>query len=699
MSLFQLEVIVDLPAYSALNMPLSYLSPEAFSLGTLVQVPLGKKEVLGIVWQCGAATVSPDNEITEERSPKLKLISTAFSMLPSLSSNWLALAQFATQYYQRALGEVALQALPPELRKITPIQLERKLKKLQKEIESLERKKSSDVPATPPVLTAEQEQVIAQITSPTKDKSIFLLQGATGSGKTEVYMHVAQMLLQADEKAQVLILVPEINLTPQLEARFKERFPHLPIACQHSGMTTARRTQDWIKAHTGYARIILGTRMAVFASIPHLKMIVVDEEHDSSYKQYEGARWSARDLSVWRGWHEQVPVILGSATPSLESWLHAQKGEYQFLQMPSRVGGGDMPTVRIVNMQQQPRNTLLARSLLDAIQQRINNGEQVLILLNRRGYAPVLHCPGCGWQSQCDHCTAWRVFHRNDRTLRCHHCGFTQPVPRACPQCGELDLRPVGQGTEKLEEILQNSFTRPDGKPAEVIRIDADSTRHAGALEKHLEKMHSGQADILVGTQMVAKGHDFRHVTLVAAVNPDNALFSTDFRASERLFALLLQAAGRAGRDATLAKRSELWIQTAHPTHPLFQAVRTYDYSAFAQETLKEREVAAMPPLVYQALLRAEARTQETAQQFLQHAYEKAQQLMAQYGLADKVFLYPAIPAAMQRIANIERAQMLLESSSRQALQKLLSVWNHELHSIREKGMIRWVIDIDPQSI
>lgn len=704
MSLFQLEVIVDLPAYSALNMPLSYLSSDALDQGALVQVPLGKKEVLGIVWQCRPYLDAHSSNDTNlgNTALQLKTISSTFH-IPPLTSNWLALAQFTTQYYQRALGEVALQALPPELRKITPVQLDRKLKKLQKEIEHQQKESpnASSVINTP-LLTPEQERVISQITpEEPKDQSqrIFLLQGTTGSGKTEVYMRAAQKILQTDKTAQVLILVPEINLTPQLEARFKERFPHIPIACQHSGMTTAQRTQDWLKAHAGYARIILGTRMAVFTSIPHLKMIVVDEEHDPSYKQYEGARWSARDLAVWRGWHEKVPVILGSATPSLESWLHAQRGQYQFLEMPSRVGGGEMPRVRMVDMRQQPRNTLLAKSLLEAIQERLNRKEQVLVLLNRRGYAPVLHCSSCGWQSQCSHCTAWRVFHRKDRTLRCHHCGFTQPVPRACPECGDLDLHPIGQGTEKLEELLQSAFTKSDGSPAEVVRIDADSTRQTGSLEKHLDRIHSGEADILVGTQMVAKGHDFRRVTLVAAVNPDSALFSTDFRASERLFSLLLQAAGRAGRDAALAAHSEVWIQTALPTHPLFQAVKNYDFTAFAKATLEEREMAAMPPFVYQALLRAEAKTQETAQLFLQHAYQKADGLLQQLNLVDLITIYPAIPAAMQRVANIERAQMLLESTSRQALQKFLAAWSAELHGIREKGMIRWVVDIDPQSI
>lgn len=709
MSSFQLEVIVDLPAHSLLAQPLSYLSPVDLTIGTLVCVPLGKKTVLGIVWQChaleeGLAWQTKTTVQDAKAIPPLKPIEHVLGFLPPLSADWLALARFTAQYYQRSLGEVALQALPPELRKITPVQLERKLKKLQKEI-ILTKEQTKDAAqeshAGLPQLTTEQQHAIDTIKSSfnSSQARVFLLQGATGSGKTEVYMRLAQEVLAQNPNTQVLVLVPEINLTPQLEERFKERFPQIPIVCQHSRLTPAQRLQGWLKAHTGYARIILGTRMAIFASIPHLELIVVDEEHDPSYKQYEGARWSARDLAIWRGWNEKISVLFGSATPSIESWLHAQKKQYQLLEMPARIGGGAMPNVRIVDMQREPRYTLIARPLINAIEQRLANKEQTLLLLNRRGYAPVLCCPSCGWQSQCPYCSAWRVFHRIDRSLRCHHCGFTQPVPRACPQCGELDLRPIGQGTEKLEEQLQTLFTHPDGTPAQVVRIDADSTRQAGSLVMQLEKMHSGQADILVGTQMIAKGHDFRRVTLVAAINPDNALFSTDFRASERLFSMLFQAAGRAGRDATLATHSELWIQTSQPAHPLFKTLKTYDYAAFAQDTLEERQIAAMPPYVFQALLRTDAKTQEAAQDFLKQAQQHGQAILEAQQLSDRVIIYPPIPATMQRIANIERAQMLIESPSRQALQKFLTALNQVLHQIHQKGLIRWAVDVDPLSI
>jgi primosomal protein N' (replication factor Y) len=447
--------------------------------------------------------------------------------------------------------------------------------------------------------------------------------------------------------------------------------------------------------------------------LPRLALIVVDEEHDPSYKQQEGARYSARDLAVWRGQREQAKVILGSATPSLESWRHSQPpeggaagGRYTRLAMPSRIGASALPRVRLVDMNLQPPKTVLSAVLLDAIGQRIARGEQSMVFLNRRGYAPVLACADCGWKSECPHCSAFRVFHKIDRTLRCHHCGFTERVPRACPACGNLDIAPVGRGTERLEEHLGELFAaikRPDGGAVRITRIDADSTRQQGALESQLAAVHAGAVDVLVGTQMIAKGHDFRRITLVAAIHPDGALFSSDFRAPERLFSLLMQSAGRAGRDADYLSAqgatAEMWIQTHHPKHPLFAALRRHDYPAFAEGELNDRAAAGMPPFAYQALLRADARTQETAQSFLNAASAAAAHLPD----AAHVTRYPAVPLAIQRVANVERAQMLLESPSRAALQRLLAAWQPALHALRRapegKGVIRWLVDVDPQSI
>jgi primosomal protein N' (replication factor Y) len=554
-----------------------------------------------------------------------------------------------------------------------------------------------------------------------------LLFGATGSGKTEVYLRCVQAVLAHNASAQVLVMVPEINLTPQLETRFIERFEALyglgSVVCLHSGMTPAQRLKAWLAAHSGSARIVLGTRMAVLASLPGLKLIVVDEEHDPSYKQQEGARYSARDLAIYRGRLEGAKVILGSATPSLESWYHsrpgADGGRYLRLHMPSRVGQSNadynaangmangLPWVRRVDMNHQPKKAVFSPPLLDAIQTRIARGEQCLILLNRRGYAPVLQCTACDWKSECAHCSAYRVFHKLDRTLRCHHCGFTERVPRTCPACGNPDITTVGRGTEQLEEHLAEllsqvrrpdsvSDSQPEGLPVRIMRIDADSTRLKGSLAAQMAQVHAGEVDVLVGTQMIAKGHDFRRITLVAALNPDGALFSSDFRAPERLFSLLMQVGGRAGRDAALSGQSEVWVQTFHPQHPLFVALKQHDYPAFAKQQLKEREQAALPPFSFQALVRADARTQEAAQGFLNHASATALALPE----SPYITLYPAVPMSIQRVANIERAQMLVECSSRAALQRFLTSWHEVLQATRQgpqgKGLIRWAVDVDP---
>jgi len=424
---------------------------------------------------------------------------------------------------------------------------------------------------------------------------------------------------------------------------------------------------------------------------------VVDEEHDPAYKQQDGARYSARDLAVYRGHQEGIPVLLGSATPSLESWHAAQQGRYRRLDMPERIGGGSWPRLRLVDLRRVPvqamRGSALAPALLQALRDCRARGEQSLVFLNRRGYSPVLHCADCGWKSGCPHCSAWRVFHKVDRTLRCHHCGYTQRVPVACPECGNPDIQPVGRGTERLEEQLAQALPE-----ARVARIDADTTRRQGALQAQLSQVHEGEVDVLVGTQMIAKGHDFRRITLVAAVNPDSALFSSDFRASERLFALLLQAAGRAGRDARLAEQAEMWIQTHHPEHPLFAALGAHDHDAFAQATLEERRQAGLPPYAHLALLRAEARTAEAAMAFLQAATQAGEALQ---GSAGEVVLYPIVPMPVQRVAGLERLQMLVECRARPQLQRFLAEWVPELHALRpaHKAVMRWAIDVDPLSI
>ncbi|MDO9402283.1 MAG: primosomal protein N' [Polaromonas sp.] len=736
-----LSIVVATPAHSTVAGALTYRSESPLPPGTLVRVPLGKREVLGVVWE-----ILPDSGGLPETQAKSVL--GALDGLGPLSATWRRLVAFTASYYQRSIGEVALAALPPQLRALSTAQLARRRLK-RPAVAAVNLPNTANVVA----LSAEQTRAIAEFDADTRPALLF---GATGSGKTEVYLRAAARVLADDASAQVMVMVPEINLTPQLQARFEERFAHLgkaQVVALHSGLTPAQRLKSWLAAHAGQARLVLGTRMAIFASMPNLRLIVVDEEHDPSYKQQEGARYSARDLAVYRamiessvnnggittpsssagatepalpGRRHSAPsggsdvhevtsvgaktcrVLLGSATPSLESWQATVVGRYQRLTMSERIAGaeqqGSLPAVRLVDMNHQPKHCTIAPPLLDAISQRIARGEQSLIFLNRRGYAPVLACHDCGWKSECPHCSAFRVFHKIDRTLRCHHCGFTERVPRACPACGNIDIAPVGKGTERLEEHIAEllaGVTRPDGSLLRIARIDADTTRLKGALEAQLASVHGREVDVLVGTQMIAKGHDFRHITLVAAVNPDSALFSSDFRAPERLFGLLMQAAGRAGRDADHGEASEMWVQTFHPQHPLFAALKKHDYPAFAAQELKEREAAGMSPFGFSALVRAEARTQEVAQSFLNAAAEAAQ--TQQLPGHDAVTPYPAVPMTIQRVANIERAQMLVESPSRAALQRFLAAWQPVLHQTRQqaefKSLIRWAVDVDPLAI
>jgi primosomal protein N' (replication factor Y) (superfamily II helicase) len=706
-------IVVQTPAHSPLAGLLTYQSEQLISVGAFVRVPLGSRELLGVVWQKLDSAPEPLFG-AQGKAIEFKAITADLGIQP-VTASWLKLVEFTANYYQRSLGEVALAALPPQLRTLDALQVERRLKRtkaVDKKISNTGNevdKVGGEFAINNVALNAEQTSATAKISA---EIGPFLLFGATGSGKTEVYLRAALEALQNDPNSQVLMMVPEINLTPQLEDRVRERICPIygddAVVSLHSGMTNPQRLKSWLSAHLGTARVVLGTRMAIFASMPHLKLIVVDEEHDPSYKSQEGARYSARDLAVYKGKLQSAKVILGSATPSFESWHHSSlgaddsAGRYVRLTVAERIGGGVLPKVITVNMEHQPKKTVLSPPLLAAIEQRIARGEQAMLFLNRRGFAPVLHCGDCGWKSECPHCSAYRVFHKIDRTLRCHHCGFTQRVPRACPACGNLDITTIGRGTEQLEEQLAellSHVTRPDGSPVRISRIDADTTKLKGALQQQLAQVHAGEVDVLVGTQMIAKGHDFRNITLVAAINPDGALFSSDFRAPERLFSLLMQAAGRAGREASQGAASEMWVQTHHPQHPLYQALKKHDYAGFAAAQLKEREMAAMSPFGYSALVRSEARTQEAAQAFLTAASESAAELADFVPGFEHITLYPAVPMTIQRIANVERAQMLVESHSRKALQQFLNQWQGVLQNTKQKGMIRWAIDVDPLAI
>ena len=642
-------------------------------IGQLALVPFGRQELMGLIVGI--------SEHTDVPAAKLKDVLAVRTQVAPLSEHWLALCRFAADYYQRPLGEVAVPALPRNLRTGKPTSLERHLKKLAKLLPTQDAS-----PNPEPALNPAQQDAVDAIAA-AHTFAPHLLYGVTGSGKTEVYLQAAARILAQSNEAQVLILVPEINLTPQLENNLRLRFSGIQIATLHSGMAEGERLQHWLAAHLGQARIVLGTRLAILASLPHLKMIVIDEEHDPSYKQQEGLRYSARDLAVWRAHQLAIPVVLGSATPSLETWQHAKVGRYRKLELRERaVKDAVLPVVRVINLEHEKPKEGLTTPLINAIRKRLEKGEQSLLFLNRRGYAPVIACDACGWISNCTRCTAHLVMHKLDHRLRCHHCGFEQRIPRNCPTCGNIDLQPLGRGTQRMEEGLQLIFPE-----ARVFRIDADSTRRKGSAEAAFDTVHRGEVDILIGTQMVAKGHDFKNLTLVGALNPDSALFSQDYRASERLFAQLMQVAGRAGRAAQKegGNISEVLIQTRYPDHPLYHALMAHDYDRFANDLLEERQQASMPPFIYQALLRAEAKELQTALDFL----HQAAVCTAHVGIT----INDPIPMTMTRVANVDRAQLLVESVSRPALQAFLKEWIATLRGL--KSRVKWGVEIDPMDI
>jgi len=658
----------------ALDLPLprlfDYLAPDSdeSDIGRRVTVPFGKGSRTGVIVELATASEHPD--------AKLKAVTAILRDMPALPAEWLALCEFCARYYQTPLGEVTSFALPPMLRR-------GKMPRIKKAAGEI----AASLAPTPgparqvalPQLMAAQQAAIDAIFD-TAGFHAMLLHGVTGSGKTEVYLRAINAVLA--NGGQALMLVPEIALTPQLEGRVAARFPAAHIVCANSGMADAARARGFIEALGGRAQIVLGTRLAVFMPMPRLQLIIVDEEHDASFKQQDGLRYSARDVAIWRAHQLNIPIVLGSATPSLETFHHASSGRYRLLELPERAVAEAMPAVRIVDTRREKLQEGLSAALLAGLQLRLERGEQSLVFLNRRGYAPVLACPPCGWISRCQRCAANLVLHLADRRLRCHHCGFEAQIPRACPDCGNVDLLPFGRGTQRLETMLAERFPE-----ARVLRIDRDSASTPKKWQALLAAIHAGEADILVGTQMLAKGHDFPRLTLVGAVGADAALFAADFRAPERLFAQLMQVGGRSGR-ADLP--GEVLIQTEYPDHPLYQALVDHDYARFARSQLDERRIAGFPPFSFQAMLRAEARTMEQALAFLAAARESARPL------ADGVTLYDPVPMRLQRLMTLERGQLLVESVSRPALQAFLTKWMDALYALKAPGGLRWHLDVDP---
>jgi primosomal protein N' (replication factor Y) len=513
-----------------------------------------------------------------------------------------------------------------------------------------------------------------------------LLQGVTGSGKTEVYLAAAARVI--DTGRQVLLLVPEINLTPQLEQRIAAALPAVRVASLHSRLGATERRTRWLAAARGETELLVGTRLAVFAPLPRLGLIVVDEEHDASFKQQDGVRYHARDVAIFRAQLRSVPIVLGSATPSLESFAQAKRGRYLWLKLPKRATAHSaLPAVRLVPTREPGNIEGIALALQQAIADRLAKREQSLLFINRRGFAPSLLCAACGWKAMCPRCSARLVVHRDDAMLRCHHCGHAAVLPAGCPDCGNQDLLPLGFGTQRLERALIGLFPG-----ARVLRVDRDSTRRRGSFGVMRDAISAGEVDILVGTQMLAKGHDFPRLTLVGVLGADNALYSAEFRATERLFALLEQVAGRAGRGA---RAGEVLVQTDFPDHPLYKALIGHDYERYAEALLAERRSLDLPPFAHLALLAAEAKTQGPMMSFLAAAAERGRAVIA--AQASPCELYPPVPAGLARRAGMERGQVLVQSDDRRSLQAFLPFWRAELEQLGERR-VRWSIDVDPLS-
>jgi primosomal protein N' (replication factor Y) len=656
-----IQVALDVPLPRLFDYAVADASPQ--DVGRLVRVPFGRKEKIGLVMGvCTHSDVAPD---------KLKT-GTLLRDGPILPPDWLALCSFCARYYQYPLGQVIGFALPPLLRQGRWPRLAPGEACLQADHRT--------VPDVPPLLLPEQSRALTAIAAVT-GFAVFLLHGITGSGKTEVYLRAISEVLS--RQGQALVLLPEIALTPQFEQRMAQRFVHARIVVAHSGLSGPRRARGFLDSLAGDVDIVLGTRLAVFMPLPRLQLIVVDEEHDASFKQQEGLRYGARDLAIYRAKTRDIPIILGSATPSLESWHHAQCGRYHLLALKQRARARSLPRVILVDTRREKLQEGLSASLWQAIDARLARQEQSLIFLNRRGYAPVLACPACTWVSRCHRCAANLVVHLTDRRLRCHHCGLETAIPPACPDCGNQDIHPFGRGTQRLETTLQARFPQ-----ARLLRVDRDSARTPHKWAAMLASVHSGEADILVGTQMMAKGHDFERLTLVGVLGADCALFAADFRAPERLFAQLAQVGGRSGR-ASLP--GEVMIQTDYPDHPLYQSLMRHDYHGFATTQLEERRVAGFPPLTFQAVLRAQAGDMSQSLAFLSQARQIALTLSGQ-----TVTLYDPIPMRLTRLMNWERAQLLVESTHRPQLQQFLSLWDSALRALRPPVGLRWHLDVDP---
>ena len=714
----------------AVNVPLSdglltYSHSEPLPPGTRVLVPFRNKTVVGIVWE---TDIAPDMD-----TARILSVQTAFVEEKPLPQSWRDLLAFTSRYYHYPTGQAVFAALPQGLKETHAVEMPQPplfyalneqgraqtppparfnkkaalwdallsggmtmaaLKQVNAQAAKLiedwtEQDWIETTEAAKPVLrssefqlNADQQQASDEIQTAFGSFQPFLLYGITGSGKTEVYFDaMAKVLAQG---RQVLFLLPEINLTPQLLKRVENRFADVPTAVLHSQMAAGRRTQDYLRAMLGQAKLVIGTRLAVFTPLPDVGLIVVDEEHDGSFKQDNELRYHARDLAVWRAKQSGCPVVLGSATPSLESWHKAQSGAYRLLQLTERAhAAAQLPQVDILNVGRLKLDNGFSPQALQLLKQNFEAGGMSLVYLNRRGFAPALFCGDCGHTFGCPNCSAKMVLHQRARQLRCHHCDHREPIPFKCPDCGNQDLTAVGHGTQRVEETLRAFLPK-----AAVVRVDRDSTAHKNDWADLYRRIADNEIDILVGTQMLAKGHDFARLNLVIVLNADGSLYSADFRAPERLFAELMQVSGRAGRAD---KPGKVLIQTQLPEHPVFAAVKAQDYAVFAENELNERQMFAMPPFGFQTAVRADAPRVADAMEFLNAAKETLAPL-----LPESVSQFGAAPMLMVRLAERERAQIFLESISRQDLHRAVSLWVQVLQQNRD-GKIRWSVDVDVQ--
>jgi primosomal protein N' (replication factor Y) len=729
-----LKIALDVP----LDRLFDYLSSgQSVQVGQRVLVPFGRRSQIGIVM-----ALADSSEFAIE---KLKPITQAFVDEELLDAETLALIKFSADYYQYPFGQALLSALPARLRQIEPavsrkqyayqltelgrtIEIEQIPKRqlvtrrvftalLEKNllteaeldaISSSSRKAVKQMvidgwassqqvraglkamelsPAPQPELNADQKQAVENIVQEMHSFKAWLLHGITGSGKTEVYIRLMQHILQ-NKDAQVLVLVPEINLTPQLEARFRSRLPDFSLVSLHSNLSESERLHHWQLAQSGAAKIVIGTRLSIFTPLPNLKLVIIDEEHDGSYKQQDSMRYHARDVALVRAKRLNIPVVLGSATPALESWYNAQSSKsqtnkYSLLSLRERaVTAAQLPRIECIDTTKVNLQQGLTPQLITALKLRLARKEQSLLFINRRGYSPVLLCSACHWIAPCTRCSSRLVVHLGQRKLRCHHCGHEQRIPNQCPSCGDADLHPTGHGTQRLEQTLAQLLPT-----ARIARVDRDSISRKNALVEILDKVHNNEIDILVGTQMLAKGHDFPNLTLVGVIDTDSALHSPDFRASERLFAQLMQVAGRAGRAD---KAGQVIIQTQFPDHVLFNALRSQDYVAYADAMLQEREQVQFPPYVFTALLRAEANEYSLVQQFLNHAFKLARDFNK------NVMVYDPVRPQMERLKGMERGHVLMQSNQRPALQQLLKNMVYQLRGQSIASKVRWAVDVDP---